>query len=110
MKNRIIASIVGIVIASGIFLGWLFLHSSNSIVPVTGTIPGQPNKQIKIGNETIKTDNYGQFFTHIFTNKTYKINSGKIHFTIKANKNGKVKTTGNVKKILYFLLLKKQYK
>lgn len=100
MKNRIIASIVGIVIVSGIFLGWLFLHSSNSIVPVTGTIPGQPNKQIKIGNETVKTDNYGQFFIHIFTNKTYKINSGKIHFTIKANKNGKVKTTGNVKKNL----------
>lgn len=100
MKNRIIASIVGIVIASGIFLGWLFLHSSNSIVPVTGTIPGQPNKQIKIGNETVKTDNYGQFFIHIFTNKTYKINSDKIHFTIKANKNGKVKTTGNVKKNL----------
>lgn len=107
MQRRTIITIFSTLIAVVfLFLGtFIALKLTPSTVAVSAVVKDEQgdvyaNKSIRIGNKTVTTDGYGQFFTHIKTNHNYAVKQENVNFTIKANKNGKLQTTGSLKENL----------
>ncbi|MGX9825271.1 DUF6287 domain-containing protein [Lactococcus lactis] len=107
MQRRTFITIFSTLIAVVfLFLGtFITLKLTSSTAAVSAVVKDDQgnvyaNKTIRIGNQTVTTDDYGQFFTHIKTNRNYAVKQENVNFTIKVNKNGKLQTTGSLKENL----------
>jgi hypothetical protein len=107
MQRRTLITILSTLIAvailiSGIFIGLNLTAPTVAVSAVVKDDQGNvyANKTIRIGNQTVTTDDYGQFFTHIKTNRNYAVKKEDVNFTIKSNKDGKLQTTGSLKENL----------
>ncbi|MFC4653129.1 DUF6287 domain-containing protein [Lactococcus nasutitermitis] len=100
LKRIIIISsiITAFIIAITIGISWYLFNQPT--VAVSGVIKDKAgkvyvDKTVQIAGQNIRTDAYGQFFTHLIPNKKYQITTNELNLSLQADKNGKLVTSNN---------------